>query len=395
MSKLRTALIGAGGRGSAVRLPHILLMNDVFELVAICDRDEDKARQVAAKHNVKAYGRVQELVASESLDLAAVSTPGDSHHVICAYLAEHGVNIIVETPLAITIPLCDLIINAVERNGVKLEVAEQYPRDPWHLMKRKLIDAGLIGDLLRIYSLFQTGGYHIMSSIRLLSGSEPVRATGISMNRPIPRVNASAIRQYTQEDWSMGIIDFANGATGFMAYSEIYHAQAIGRKQTMLFQIDGTTGTIVDNTVYLTTEEQRLNGGRATAYPIKPVMKSVEGGQILERMEIETDPAFTWENPFPQYKVSVGGLAIIEEMDSIAQAIRTDQPTRYDARTGRKDMELQIAVGESGRLGRRPLDLPLTEITPYEEGIHAHFKEKYGADPYDVEKLVDFFFPKV
>ncbi|MBI1929071.1 Gfo/Idh/MocA family oxidoreductase [Candidatus Poribacteria bacterium] len=353
MSKLRTALIGAGGRGSAVRLPHILLMNDVFELVAICDRDEDKARQVAAKHNVKAYGRVQELVANESLDIAAVSTPGDSHHVICAYLAEHGVNIIVETPLAITLPLCDLIIDAVDRKGVRL------------------------------------------SSIRLLSGSEPIRATGISMERPIPRVNASAIRQYTQEDWSMGIIDFANGATGFMAYSEIYHAQAIGRKQTMLFQIDGTTGTIVDNTVYLTTEEQRLNGGRATAYPIKPVMKSVEGGQILERMEIETDPPFVWENPFPQYKVSVGGLAIIEEMDSIAQAIRTDQPTRYDARTGRKDMELQIAVGESGRLGRKPLDLPLTEITPHEEGIHAHFKEKYGADPYDVEKLVDFFFPKV
>jgi predicted dehydrogenase len=370
-------------------------MDDVFKLVAICDRDAEKAQQFAAKHNVNAYGRVQDLVANESLDLATISTPGDSHHVICTYLAEHGVNIIVETPLAVTLPLCDLIIDAVDRNGVKLEVAEQYPRDPWHLMKRKIIDAGLIGDLLRIYSLFQTGGYHIMSSIRLLSGSEPIRATGVSMDVPIPRVNTSAIRQYTHEDWSMGIIDFANGATGFMSYSSLYHARAIGRKQTTLFQMDGTTGTIVENDIHLTTEEQRLNGGRATVYPIKTVMREVEGGQILDRLEIETDPPFTWENPFPQYKVSVGGLAIIEEMDSIAQAVLNDQPTRYDARTGRKDMELQIAVAESGRLGRTPLDLPLTEITPHEEAIHEGFKAKYGADASDVEKLSDFFFPKV
>lgn len=394
MTKLRTAVIGVGGRGSAVRLRHVLLMDDVFELVAICDRDTEKARQFATEHGVKAYGRVQDLVANESLDLATVSTPGDSHHVICTYLAEHGVNIIVETPLAITLPLCDLIVDAVERNGVKLEVAEQYPRDPWHLMKRKIMDVGLIGELLRIYSLFQTGGYHIMSSIRLLSGSDPVRATGISMNRSVPRVNTSAIRQYTRENWSMGIIDFANGATGVMAYSSLYHAHAVGRKQTTLFQIDGTTGTIVDNNVHLTTEEQRLNGGRATAYPIKSVMKDVEDGQILDYLEIETSPPFRWENPFPQYKVSVGGLAIIEEMDSIAQAVLNDQPTRYDARTGRKDMELQIAIEESGRLGRIPLDLPLTEITPHEAQIHEGFKAKHNVDVFDVDKLVDFFFPK-
>jgi hypothetical protein len=82
-------------------------------------------------------------------------------------------------------------------------------------------------------------------------------------------------------------------------------------------------------------------------------------------------------------------------MDSIAQAVLNDQPTRYDARTGREDMELQIAVGESGRLGRQPLDLPLTEITLHEEEIHEKFNAKYGAEPFDVEKLVGFFFPKV
>jgi len=392
MSKLNTALIGAGGRGVAVRLNHIRIMDDVFNLVAICDREEEKAKKIASDLGVRAYGRVQDLVASEDLDIAAVSTPGDAHHAICVYLAENGVNIIVETPLAATAALADLIIDAVDRNGVKLEVAENYPREPVHLMKCKIIAEGLIGDVLRIYGLFQTGGYHIISSLRMLAGAEATRVTGISMHNPIPRVNVSSIRQYTSEDWSMGIIDFSNGAIAINAYSALYHGRALGRKSKMLFQVDGTTGTIVENDVYLTTEEQRLSGGKATAYPIKSITKEVDGARILDRVEIETDPKFTWENPYQRYRS--GGLSIIEEMDSIAQAVINDQPTRYDAREGRKDMEIQMAMGESGRLDRQPIELPLKGVTGHEEEIHQKFKNRYGIDPFDVEQLVDFFFAK-
>jgi len=393
MSKLNIALIGAGGRGVSVRLSHIRIMDDVFNLVAICDRDEEKAKKIASDLGVRAYGRVQDLVAKEDLDIVAVSTPGDSHHAICVYLAEHGVNIIVETPAAATAALADLIIDAVDRNGVKLEVAENYPREPMNLMKCKIISEGLIGDVLRVYGLFQTGGYHIISSLRMLAGAEATRVTGISMYNPIPRVNVSSIRQYTSEDWSMGIIDFENGAIAINAYSALYHGRSLGRKGKTLFQVDGTTGTIIEDDVYLTTEEQRLSGGgKATAYPIKSVTKEVDGARILDRLEIETEPRFTWENPYPRYRS--GGLSIIEEMDSIAQAVMNGQPTRYDAREGRKDMEIQMAMGESGRMERQPIELPLKEVTGYEEEIHRKFKDKYGIEPFDVEHLVDFFFPK-
>lgn len=83
------------------------------------------------------------------------------------------------------------------------------------------IGVGLVGDLLRIYSLFQTDGYHIMSSIRLLTSSNSIRVTGFSTNPTIPRINASTIGQHTQENWSMGIIDLDNSATGFTAYSPL------------------------------------------------------------------------------------------------------------------------------------------------------------------------------
>ncbi len=249
--KLRIALVGCGGRGLGVRLPAILLMSDVFELAAVCDVDEEKARKIGAEHGVPAYSRIQDLVAHEKLDIAAISTPADSHHAIGAYLAQQGVNLIVETPISPTLQTTDVLINAVARSGVKLEVAEQYCRDPLHLIKRQAIDAGAIGDVLRVFALFQTGGYHIVSSVRMMVGNAaPIRVTGLVMDSPIPRVNVSEIRQFTTEHWTMDLVEFENGALAIMSYSSIYHGRALGRKSQTLFQVDGTTGTIVENEVH-------------------------------------------------------------------------------------------------------------------------------------------------
>lgn len=393
--KLRIALVGCGGRGLGVRLPAILLMSDVFELAAICDVDGKKARKIGTEHRVPAYSRVQDLVAHEKLDIAAISTPADSHHAIGAYLAEHGVNLIVETPISPTLQTADVLIDAVARNGVKLEIAEQYCRDPLHLIKRQAIDAGVIGDVLRVFALFQTGGYHIVSSVRMMVGdAAPIRVTGLVMDSPIPRVNVSEIRQFTTEHWTMDLVEFENGALAIMSYSSMYHGRALGRKSQTLFQVDGTTGTIVENEVHITTQAQRLSGGRATAYPIRTETQDKDGVNVLKRMVIETDPPLVWENPWPQYKTSPGRLAIVEEMDSIARAVREDMPTRYDAQRARRDIEVQVAVEESGRIGRKPVDLPLKEPTIHEIEHLEKFKRDYGCDPFDVEACVDVFFPK-
>ncbi len=393
--KLKIAQVGCGSRGLGVRLPAIRMMSDVFELAAVCDVDEAKARSAGAEFGVPAYSRVQELAASEDLDVAAISTPGDSHHAVGAYLAERGVNLIVETPISPTLETADVLISAVERGGAKLEVAEQFCREPMHLMKRMAIEAGHIGDVLRVFSLFQTGGYHIVSNVRAMAcDSEAVRVTGLAMNSPIPRVNISDIRQYETESWTMDLVEFANGALAVMSYSSMYHGQALGRKSQTLFQVDGTTGTIVEDDVHTTTEAQRLNGGRATVCPIRTETRDVDGTQVLDRMVLETDPPLVWRNPWPQYRTSPRGLAIVEEMDSIARAVLDDLPTRYDGYRARKDIEIELAVSESGRLGGKPVDLPLREPTVRETRLLEKFRREYACDPFDVDACVDVFFPK-
>ena len=393
--KLRIAQVGCGSRGLGVRLPAIRMMSDVFELAAVCDVDEAKARSVGAEYGVPAYSRVQDLAAHEDLDVAAISTPGDSHHAVGGYLAERGVNLIVETPISPTLQTADVLIGAVERGGAKLEVAEQFCREPMHLMKRMAIEAGHIGEVLRVFSLFQTGGYHIVSNVRAMAcDSEAVRVTGLAMDSPIPRVNVSDIRQYETESWTMDLVEFANGALAVMSYSSMYHGRALGRKSQTLFQVDGTTGTIVEDDVHTTTEAQRLSGGRATVCPIRTETRELDGMQVLDRMVVETDPPLVWRNPWPQYRTSPRGLAIVQEMDSIAGAVLDDRPTRYDGYRARKDIEIELAVAESGRLGGKPVNLPLREPTSRETNLLERFTREYAVDPFDVEACVDVFFPK-
>ena len=51
-------------------------------------------------------------------------------------------------------------------------------------------------------------------------------------------------------------------------------------------------------------------------------------------------------------------------------------------------------MAESGRLGGKPVDLPLREPTSRETDLLERFEREYAVDPFDVDACVDVFFPK-
>ena len=78
------ALIGLGRRGRSSHLPIYPKLKDVFEFVAVCDKDGEVLREVAAEYGVNAYTSVRDLVDGEELDVVDVVVPGDAHHPICS-----------------------------------------------------------------------------------------------------------------------------------------------------------------------------------------------------------------------------------------------------------------------------------------------------------------------
>ena len=103
MSILNVAVIGAGGRAGA-HFPIIRKLNDKYRLIAVCDIDEEKAKSIASNMGGKAYTSFEEMLSKEKPDVCLIATQAESHHAIGRILAERKINIITETPIALTMP---------------------------------------------------------------------------------------------------------------------------------------------------------------------------------------------------------------------------------------------------------------------------------------------------
>ena len=395
MSKLNIALVGAGRRGGGAHLPVIAKLKDVYNLVAICDIDEEVATRYAKEYDATPYTNVRDLVDHEALDVVDITVPGVAHHAIACFMADAGVHILCETPIAVTLPTTDLIIERAKANNVKLEVAENYYRAPRERFLSKVIEADVIGEVARIYRIFYEGGYHGMSMLRLRAGGEPKSALGITQTTPVIPIIDRMKRHHTSERWSLGFIEFDNNATALMVYSNVIHARSLGRGQTGISQIDGSKGTIVGEDIYVTPTDQLESGAKGIAYRPERTTIDVDSTKVIEKISLELpERTITWENPLKNYPLSEGQIAVADELLSIATAVLNDTEPEYGAARARQDQEMNIAMSESGNRSRETITFPLTELTQTERGTHESYEKQYGHPIEDIEAGVDTFFPR-
>ena len=395
MSKLNIALVGAGRRGAGAHLPVIAKLKDVYNLVAVCDIDEAVATRYAKEYGATPYTNVRDLVAHEELDVVDITVPGVAHHAIGCFMADAGVHILCETPITVTLPTADLMIEHAKANNVKLEIAENYYRAPRERFLSKVIEADVIGEVARIYRIFYEGGHHGMSMLRLRAGGEPKSVLGITQTTPVIPIIDRMKRDHTSERWSLGFIEFDNNATALMVYSNVIHARSLGRGQTGISQIDGSKGTIVGEDIYVTPADELQSGAKGVAYRPKRTTIDVDGANVIDNISLELpEQTVTWENPLKNYPLSEGQIAVADELLSIATAVFNDTEPEYGAALGRQDQEMNIAMNESGNRSKETITFPLTELTETERGTHESYQEQYGHPIEDIEAGIDTFFPR-
>ena len=395
MSKLNIALVGAGRRGGGAHLPIIAKLKDIYNLVAICDIDEEVATRYAQQYGATPYTNVRDLVAHEELDVVDITVPGVAHHAIACFMADAGIHILCETPIAVTLPTADLMIEHAKANNVKLEIAENYYRAPRERFLSKVIEADVIGEVARIYRIFYEGGHHGMSMLRLRAGGEPKSVLGITQTTPVIPIIDRMKRNHTSENWSLGFIEFDNNATALMVYSNVIHARSLGRGQTGVSQIDGSKGTIVGEDIYVTPVDDLQSGAQGIAYRPERTTIDMDGVKVIEKIELQLpDQTVTWENPLKNYALSEGQIAVADELLSIATAVLNDTEPEYGAMLGRQDQEMNIAMNESGNRSREAITFPLTDLTATERGTHESYQQQHGHPIEDIEAGIDTFFPR-
>ena len=170
MRRLRLGLVGAGRRAQA-HVQTILALDDRFELVAVCDINPGAAQAIAARTGASAHGDVDEFFRAGRLEAVDIVTPPDAHHVIAKAAADYRVPMLIETPIAPTRQMAELIIEAAARANIPLEVGENVWRWPAERLARQVLQSGAIGRGRRAYCLYVTGGYHAIAAFLTNVGS--------------------------------------------------------------------------------------------------------------------------------------------------------------------------------------------------------------------------------
>src|SRR6185295_448813 len=114
----RLAVIGCGEVTRAKHLPALSKIAEI-SLVAVCDLDKNRAREVAAafsipKHSVDS----NEIFAMQDVDAVGVCTDPGSHADLAIAAIRSGKHVYVEKPLALSVADCARLIAAADAGSV-------------------------------------------------------------------------------------------------------------------------------------------------------------------------------------------------------------------------------------------------------------------------------------
>jgi len=184
---LRVAIIGCGRRATA--WTHNFGLIPEVELVAVCDRIEPRAREIA--DTVKGpYPAVYTDHARmlKEVDCAAVAVATEPYYQadLCVAAMEAGKDVISEVPVAYDIDACWRLVLAAERTGRTYYLAEQIRHGPMARAWQKTVRDGRIGT-----PLFAEGHYiHAMAGDRFWHDGK----TGTQLTWQQAAMNPNAVK---------------------------------------------------------------------------------------------------------------------------------------------------------------------------------------------------------
>lgn len=199
------------GRISGRHLDSIERLKEA-RIVAVADANEEKARAVAAARagGVRAYGDYHDLLVDDGIDVVVVLVPTHLHCEVSVAAMDAGKHVICEKAMAPSVADCLTMIEARDRNGVKLMIAHSTRFQPQFITARRLIEEGAIGEVLgcdahftadatqpdqvpRDFWRFKAGaaghgyvvnfGCHYIDTARAMTGADPIAVFGHVGNR--------------------------------------------------------------------------------------------------------------------------------------------------------------------------------------------------------------------
>ncbi len=199
--KLRVGVVGAGRWSKSAHLPGFA-RSPHCDVVAICDLDEDMARDAAARFDIETvYTEYEKLLAREDIDVIDVCTRGgigdkNNHEPLAFAAVEAGKHCLCEKPVAHDYRDTWRAHEIAQSKGLKTKVGLTFRYAPSMQYMRDLIADGFVGEP------FIFNGYEQNS--QFISPTEPVTKVDL-----IPETEQEEIKVSSIEGYGAPIIDIS------------------------------------------------------------------------------------------------------------------------------------------------------------------------------------------
>ena len=348
---MKYALIGCG----RIATNHVkAVVNNHLEFVAGCDILEENIESLLAKHDlqadtsIKRYTDYKKMIEENDLELISIATESGIHAEIALYCIDHGINVIIEKPMAMSMQDANEIIRHSEEKHVKVAACHQNRFNIAVQEMRKAMEAARFGKLSHgsIHLRWNRNeGYYTQAPWRGKWASDGGALMnqcihGIDLLRwmmgdEVEEVYGQTRQQFHDyleaEDIGMGVVKFKNGAIG---------------------TIEGTTNVYPQNleeTLYVFGEKGTVKLGGKSTNNIDVWDFADEGEDDEKNKGLEEATSNVYGN---------GHTSLFADM---IDAIEHDRKPYVDAVAGRNALEMVLAIYKSQKTGM-PVKLPLNDF---------------------------------
>lgn len=151
MKKFRTGVVGVGFIGT-VHVEQLRRLGNV-EVVAITD-SQDAEQKAAQLFVPRGYSDYRKMIDEENLDCIHICTPNNTHYEIAMYAMEHGVHVVCEKPMTVTLEEAKTLKETAEKKHLINAMNFNCRFYPMAYQMREMVKSGQVGDIYTVH-----GGY--------------------------------------------------------------------------------------------------------------------------------------------------------------------------------------------------------------------------------------------
>ena len=150
MKTIRVAIVGQGRSGRGIHAEYLQHVPGKFTIAAVADPLKDRRDRAVREFGCDAYASHKPLLRRNDIDLVVNATPSHLHVPYTLEFLNAGFNVLCEKPLAAKVKDVDRLIAAQKKSGTVFAVFQQSRYAPYFQQVRKVIDSGVLGDLVQV-----------------------------------------------------------------------------------------------------------------------------------------------------------------------------------------------------------------------------------------------------